>query len=113
MKSDIKPPKLISRKIRDLGGQILKFTNNDNFTDHEQEGVTNDTTNAAKSDDDDISDNKSEASDGQTKAQTPNEEHAQTTEQTPVENIHIGKFRKKSHLIKYLNTIKYITSART
>ena len=73
-----------------------------NFADHEQEGVTNDTS-TAKSDDDDMSDNASnEASDGQTKAQTPNEEQnaETTTEQTPIENIHIGKFRKK--MIKYL-----------
>ena len=46
-----------------------------------------------------MSDNVSnEASDGQTKAQTPNEEQnaETTTEQTPIENIHIGKFRKKN-----------------
>ena len=77
-----------------------------NFTDHEQEGVTNDTS-TAKSDDDDMSDKASnEASDGQTKAQTPNEEQnaETTTEQTPIENIHIGKFREK--IIKYLVHIR-------
>ena len=86
-----------------MGLKNVLFSKLANFTDHEQEGVTNDTS-TAKSDDDDMSDNASnEASDGQTKAQTPNEEQnaETTTEQTPIENIHIGKFREKKYKVPW------------